>query len=1047
MSHRWMNLCIVLAAFSFFIVCGCESNFSPDGGGSSLPNATGFGATQGGVQDMDLARELIASGWVPPADAFTVEVASELYPQGHGDAYGHYLTSIKGYYALLHHPYFKWWPMSEAINLGVDSSITVDVSYMHERRMAQTALARARTAVDVVKNTWRHAYQAASSNNWKSVREENITDAWDPAGWATRGTQGAFFDWVMVNAMLPESDPSQKGISRIDRHTVPELQQLPLQAKKIQQAIDAANLGLNPLGIAEEAIPFDISAQGIDQGKTHFEQMYDRALTTLRNAQAAFDNASKYTLALRRQNDSQQDFLVTRESAEQAYKNRLIELFGYPYADDIGPGKTYAQGYNGPDFFHASYIDVSDISGRYDPATNIVTLAVSSTTLEEASSAGPGELLNNLWAGVATPSGAAPSFSVQLALNNNGFLAKPENWTGQRRAEGEIQQAARDIVRAYYRLQEAYAQYDHHQDRITDLITLWNTSQVKGAAQLERLIADNKTQVQSSQNIRNAELASAALLTASAVTGDIAGDMFMQAIQISSTDGMIPVFGIIAAPISIAAWILTGASAATGLGGLALQIPVANMNIDKEMTGYATQEYMAVNALPSDIPLELTQALRQQETQLLSIQQAAVNAQDALERYRTTYTEAQRTWTDLSTMRSKTAADLKNYRYKDMAFRIFRNDALEKYQSAFDMAARYAFLAAKAYDYETGLLNASDGTTPASVFMDQIVKATSLGAIDTHGTPLTGNSASGDPGLADALAKMNGDWSVLKGRLGFNNPQSETGRFSLRSELFRISPLAASDERWQQTLRRCVVDNIFDLPVFRQYALPFSPHQPKEPGIVIPFSTEILFGNNVFGHTLAARDNAYDSTHFATKIRSVGIWFDNYAGPAGTNGASLANQPRVYLIPAGVDVIRAPSEEGEKLRSWTVLDQSIPLPYNISGSDLDAPNWNATQGSLLETFAKTRRIPSLRAYHAAETFDDTEFCANSRLIGRSVWNTQWYLIIPAGTLMDDRNEALNRFIYGPLKNENETGAPSTRNADLSIKDIKIMFKTYSYFGE
>ncbi len=32
-----------------------------------------MGATQGGVQDMQLARELIASGMVPPPEAFTVE--------------------------------------------------------------------------------------------------------------------------------------------------------------------------------------------------------------------------------------------------------------------------------------------------------------------------------------------------------------------------------------------------------------------------------------------------------------------------------------------------------------------------------------------------------------------------------------------------------------------------------------------------------------------------------------------------------------------------------------------------------------------------------------------------------------------------------------------------------------------------------------------------------------------------------------------------------------------------------------------------------------
>ena len=47
--------------------------------------------------------------------------------------------------------------------------------------------------------------------------------------------------------------------------------------------------------------------------------------------------------------------------------------------------------------------------------------------------------------------------------------------------------------------------------------------------------------------------------------------------------------------------------------------------------------------------------------------------------------------------RQATAENISNYRYKDMAFRIFRNDALQKYRAQFDMAARYVYLAAKAY--------------------------------------------------------------------------------------------------------------------------------------------------------------------------------------------------------------------------------------------------------------------------------------------------------------------------------------------------------------
>jgi hypothetical protein len=34
---------------------------------------------------------------------------------------------------------------------------------------------------------------------------------------------------------------------------------------------------------------------------------------------------------------------------------------------------------------------------------------------------------------------------------------------------------------------------------------------------------------------------------------------------------------------------------------------------------------------------------------------------------------------------------------------------------------------------------------------------------------------------------------------------------------------------------------------------------------------------------------------------------------------------------------------------------------------------------------------------------------NSRLIGRSVWNSQWKIVIPAYTLLNNEQEGLNRF--------------------------------------
>lgn len=55
---------IVALALALAGTAGCMKIGSPGGD---------FGATQGGVQDMGLAREMIAAGFVPPADAFVVE--------------------------------------------------------------------------------------------------------------------------------------------------------------------------------------------------------------------------------------------------------------------------------------------------------------------------------------------------------------------------------------------------------------------------------------------------------------------------------------------------------------------------------------------------------------------------------------------------------------------------------------------------------------------------------------------------------------------------------------------------------------------------------------------------------------------------------------------------------------------------------------------------------------------------------------------------------------------------------------------------------------
>ena len=181
-----------------------------------------------------------------------------------------------------------------------------------------------------------------------------------------------------------------------------------------------------------------------------------------------------------------------------------------------------------------------------------------------------------------------------------------------------------------------------------------------------------------------------------------------------------------------------------------------------------------------------------------------------------------------------------------------------------------------------------------------------------------------------------------------------------------------------------------------------------------------MFGQNFFQWPLSGGDSSYDPSRFATKVRSAGVWFSGYDG----NGLSFT--PRVYLFPAGQDMMRSPSANNLETREFTVIDQKLPVPFPIGTRELGDPTWIPQQDSLSETFADIRRFSMTRAYHDAG-FKESEAVTDSRLIGRSVWNTDWILIIPGGSLLADQQAGLEQFIK-------------------SVSDIKIFFQTYAYSG-
>jgi len=439
---------------------------------------------------------------------------------------------------------------------------------------------------------------------------------------------------------------------------------------------------------------------------------------------------------------------------------------------------------------------------------------------------------------------------------------------------------------------------------------------------------------------------------------------------------------------------------------------------------------------------ELLSAMWEQREALDAVNEHLVAMQSAYEKVRSTIAEGERLCAARARARHQVATLVQDDLYADMLYRTYRTSALARYTALFEIAARYSFLAARAYDYETGLLNA-DGSSAAAEFMNSIVCARTLGTLDDDGEPMLGPTRNGESGLAAALAALNVDWQTAKTRFGINNPASTDTRFSLRKELFRISGKTASDETWKNQLALCRVENLNDIPEYVRYCVPYSTNA-VEPGIVIPFSSEVTAENNFFGKLRAGGDSVFDPTWMATKIRAVGVTFSEYNAIFNTNnamGGGLLMTPHVYLVPVGQDVVGYGMDRTRtQTRSWTVFDQALPLPFDLGGADHSATDWSSIEASFGASYATMRRHPSFRAYQDVETASEELFCTNPRLIGRSVWNTKWLLIIPGRGLLSDPDEGLDRFIYGTMKSD------GTRDGS-GIKDIRLFLKTYSYSGD
>ncbi|PIE90774.1 MAG: hypothetical protein CR997_03880 [Acidobacteria bacterium] len=979
------------------------------------------------IQDQDI------SGVVDETDARI------LFPQGHGDAWGHYLTAMTTFYKLLTHPYYSWIPRAEAVTV---SGVALQVDYEDERKFAQVAAKKAKTGAQIVNMTYREKYVADPSGQWQGYKDSQPDRAWGLSEWARRAGQGAYFDWVTANSILPVEDLERTGLEKVDRTSVVELRSIAAEFTAIQAELDKADAGSNPLGLARGALAFDIDPQEVDDGKTHFEQLYERAMDNMANALFVFDQANQLSNRLRFNQDSVDDFTANIYDQDYDYMSRLIEVFGYPYDGDIGPGGTYPTGYDGPDIHHYMYVDYERLTGknlaRFDTWTSTLTLKDDSDQqpiedwldswwdsngLDPTFQPSPIDKWTNFIKDINTVTyqfvepGQGVSFHDYYHdsyTRDIGLLVPDPSW-GERRAKGEIQIAMGGLIQAIAQVDVALNEYDRLIDTmegtIVDLVQQFNFDTSVSHANWRQFhiftdIDEGIKKVKRLRTVLNIESEWLDVVTTSmqeAIPDEVgtSNDAFSGLHAALETSGgtMQNVIKTVDTALGLSEELELMAKEAMAMSH---DITISNMSAKHDL-GVAIRELEA--------------QIRQEPGLRLEVYIALDTVKSKVAAYKAAVAKGNRLLDEMIVFRKNAAANTQDYRYKDMFFRVMRNEALQKYHAQFDLAAKYVYLAAAAYDYETNLLGTNE--LAGRDFLTSIVRQRNLGEMERSMSgeliPLPGRA-----GLADPIARMKANFDVLKPQLGFNNPQVETNRFSIRKQLFRIN--SDNDTAWREELARHRVDNLWAIPEFVRYCRPFAPQgAAPEPGIVIPFSTNVVSRMNFFGWPLGSEDSAYDPSHFATRIRSVGVWFSDYGD------LNLSQTPRVYLVPAGMDVLRSPDATDFEVREWQIVDQKLPVPMPLTLEDVEEPDWIPINHSLSEDIYDIRQFSAFRAYDDSGEFIPEETTTDSRLIGRSVWNTRWLLIIPGAYMHSDANAAIDDFING-------------------VSDINFFFETYAYSG-
>lgn len=950
--------------------------------------------------------------------------ASEAYPQGHGDAFGYYLTATTTYLdafgAARAEPVPPDYAEAMVESLAVpdgstdcngadcesiqdDDGVIHHVGFRSVRNMAAAMAARARTADRIVELTFR--------NNYREDIDTPLTDsdparAWGIADWARRGAVGAYFDWAALNHLLPvPQEGDGTGIADVHRQNVEEVRILTSAVEQMQERVNSAGAGLNPLGLVPNVVPFriiqpgqllDFLEGGASAGNSHYGIVRAAALDAIKNARGILQRANLALNRLRTNETSFVDFEDQVRESDVGLNDRLIEIFGLPSVsdradndgeDNDGDGVQLTGGLNDPD----DDILESGCGGDCPGSPDLVNFLLDDQAVDDLG-----------WA----PRGAVGQ--VQLAMFELRTATLRAQIARQALAalEASIQDHAEHVALVR---QEAVEELEIRADACNEQLSI--------VARREEL-----AKARQEQGFLSRMEGFFAQASACALSGGAAG----------CSSALNDALGIGGDAIS---QIASGSSPVDDISQQ-FDLQKEELRVNCWQTASLTKISNDQNIRSLEIALE--DLVRRTPQAILELAVAENQARQAFAVVRKDFQEGKRLLDERDRVRRVQRDKLQDFRFRDLAYRTFRNHALEQYGAFFDLADRYVMLAARAFAYEYNERDEVD---------------TEMRAL--YGEQLLGTESATDQGLESVIARLDerrqeSDFASRLQKLSLFDQGGD--EFSLRKNFLGLAIDPAHDTAQQQleknkafraVLESSIVQDLLEVPAFAQLAS-IDSDRDGGPAIVLTFPTEVA-GRTLFGKRRGTQFGA--PANFDTcsnpKLFEFAILLEGVDNPSalGVDGPLIF----AHFLPVGSSMLRTPTTGDcalRDVRTWAVVDQKIPgvlSAYRTAGDTIldsfDLPRL-ATSADLYEI----NRFPVSQAQ--VRQTENPVF--QDDLAGWSVWNTQWMLAIPGRQFADHGDDAdvVRQKLLILIYDADANGNPRSPDANLGIDDIKIRIKAY-----